>query len=471
MFTALNDDCCRERSRSTSKHRHSLTRLVHESDKYSAATAAILTATSASASESVPASNKVNLAFVGVRGRGLRLLRAFGARADCNIAYICDVDQSVVATPLKEMQVLGHRPPTIVQDFRRALDDKSIDAVVIATPDHWHALASIWACQAGKDVYVEKPISYSIWEGRQMVEAARKYDRIVQVGTQNRSAPYVLDAKRYIDSGKLGSINLVKVFNQKYQSNLSQMAESEPPAHIDWYMWQGPATQPGYSLNVHNHWNAFWQFSGGDIANDAVHQLDLARWMVGVGHPETVYSTGKAFTDEGVSEMPCSQVAVYEFPNLVMTLELTLNTPYMIKSDQLIRDSDMFPHWPQNTERVELFGSKGLMVLGRMGAGWQVFDRQKNRIVVVAAQAYGRYPDPPHQQNFVDSIRSRQKPNADILDGHLSTLLCHAANISYRLGGRKLAFDSSTELFRGDAEANSLLKREYRAPWIVPDTV
>jgi hypothetical protein len=146
-----------------------------------------------------------------------------------------------------------------------------------------------------------------------------------------------------------------------------------------------------------------------------------------------------------------------------MTLELTLDTPYMIKSDPIVRDTDVYPHWPQNTERVELYGSKGLMVLGRMGAGWQVFDRQKNREVVIAAQVHGRFPDKDHQQNFLDSIRSRK--------GHRSTLLSQTANISYRLGGRKLAFDSSTESFKNDPEANHLLKREYRAPWVVPEHV
>jgi predicted dehydrogenase len=425
----------------------------------------------ASLSKAAPASQKVNLAIIGVRGRGLHLMRGFAAREDCNIAYLCDVDQSVVAAPANELSAMGKPAPKVIQDFRQALDDKSLDAVVIATPDHWHALGTIWACQAGKDVYVEKPISQSPWEGRQMVEAARKYSRIVQVGTQNRSAPYVLEAKRYIDSGKLGSIHLVKVFNQKLQENFAELSETEPPSHIDWDMWQGPASRSGYSENIHNRWNAFWKYSGGDIANDAVHQLDLARWMTGVEYPTSVFSIGGRYCQAGASEMPCTQVAVYEFPKLLIVLELTLYTPYMIKSDEILRNSDMFPHWPQNTERIEIYGSEGLMVLGRMGAGWQVFHRQHNRQVVVAAQAHGRLPDKEHFQNFVDSIRSRQTPNADILEGHRSTLLSHTANISYRLGGQKLMFDAKTESFPGNPDANRLIKREYRAPWVVPEHV
>jgi predicted dehydrogenase len=422
-------------------------------------------------SGTVPANDKINLAVLSGRGRALQLLSGFSSRPDCNIAYICDVDQSVAPTAMKAIATNEGEAPKFVQDFRRALDDKSVDAVVIATPDHWHALATIWACQAGKDVYVEKPVSHSPWEGRQMVEAARKYGRIVQVGTQNRSAPYVLQAKQYIDSGKLGSIHLVKVFNQKYQENIRPVTETSPPSHINWDMWQGPAKHPGYSLNIHNHWGAFWDFSGGDFALDAVHQMDLARWMTGVDYPQTVYSVGGRFCDDGISEIPCTQVAVFEFPKLVIVFEMTLYTPYMIKSDTLVRDTDIYPYWPQNTERVELYGSKGLMVLGRMGAGWQVFDRQKNRNVVIAAQSHGRLPDREHQQNFVESIRSRQAPSADILEGHRSTLLCQSANISYRLGGQKLEFDAKTESFVGNAAANQFLKREYRAPWVVPEKV
>jgi len=195
---------------------------------------------------------------------------------------------------------------------------------------------------------------------------------------------------------------------------------------------------------------------------------NLARWMTGVEYPQSIYSVGGHFRDGDVSEMPSTQVAVYEFPGLVMILELSLDTPYMIKSDPVVRNTDLFPHWPQNTERVELYGTKGLMVLGRMGAGWQVFDRQHNREVVVAAQAHGRFPDPEHQQNFLGSIRSRNSPNADIIEGHRSTILSQTANISYRLGGRKLVLDSTTESFINDPDANKMLKREYRPPWVVP---
>jgi predicted dehydrogenase len=416
-------------------------------------------------------SNKVRLAIVGVRGRGGVLARKFAARTDASIACVCDVDESLLPALSSEISQVQKHKPKVVTDFRRALDDKSVDAIVVATPDHWHALATIWGCQAGKDVYVEKPASHSPWEGRKMVEAARKYNRIVQVGTQNRSAAYCKAAKEYIKSGKLGTIHLVRVINQKSWPNASAAEDGEAPAGLNWDMWTGPAPQSNYNHNFHHAWNHFWRFSGGDIINDGVHQIDLARWLVGKDYPQSVYSTGGRFAASGVFESPDTQIAVYEFGDLIMNFELTLYTPYMIKSDAALRDSDMFPYWPQNAERIEIFGSQGLMIVGRHGCGWQVYDRPKDRKPVIAAEQNGPFPDDEHFENFIQSIRTRNLPNADIEEGHRSTLLCQLANISYRLGGRKLVVDADTETIAGDAEANHLLKREYRAPWIVPETV
>ncbi|MDC0935960.1 Gfo/Idh/MocA family oxidoreductase [Pirellulales bacterium] len=415
--------------------------------------------------------HRLSLAVIGIRGRGGQLARDFAARSDCHISYLCDVDESLFASRVKEIAEIQESAPQIVTDFRRALDDRSLDAVVIATPDHWHALATVWACQAGKDVYVEKPISHSPWEGRQMVAAARRHDRIVQVGTQNRSAPYNILAKQYLESGKLGQVHFVRVCNQKYTANVKAVPDTAIPTGLDWNMWLGPAKDSPYNRNHHKAWNHFWQFSGGDIINDAVHQLDLARWLLGLTAPKTVYATGGRFAEQGVFESPDTQTALFEFEKLVMAFELTLNTPYMLKSDAELRNSDMIPHWPQNATRIEIFGAEGMMVVGRMGGGWQVFHRPKSRKPVVAAQEFGRFPDPEHQQNFVDSVRTRAVPNADIEEGHRSTLLCQLANISYRLGGRKLTWNEETETFVGDGEANTYLKREYRDPWRVPDEI
>jgi predicted dehydrogenase len=413
----------------------------------------------------------LRLAIVGFRGRGGHLARKFAARPDCEIAYLCDVDESLFETHAKEIEQIQDRRPQVTGDFRRALDDRAVDAIIVATPDHWHALATIWGCQAEKDVYVEKPLSHSPWEGRKMVEAARRYRRIVQVGTQNRSAAYNQAAKKYIDSGKLGTIHMVRVINQKSWPNVPAVPHRDPPAGLNWDMWTGPAPASKYSENYHHGWNHFWRFSGGDIINDGVHQMDLARWLVGKTYPQSVYSTGGRYAEEGVFESPDTQVAVYQFDDLVMIFELTLYTPYMLKSDAALRDSDMYPYWPQNAERIEIFGSQGLMIVGRHGCGWQVYDRPKDRQPVLVAQQNGPFPDDEHFTNFVESIRGRKLPSADIEEGHRSTLLCQLANISYRLGGRKLVVDASTETLVDDRDANKLLKREYRAPWVVPDKV
>lgn len=414
---------------------------------------------------------RLRLAVVGVGGRGWQLAKDFAARPDCEIVYLCDVNESLLAARLNSVKEIQKTPPQAVSDFRRALDDDSVDALVVATPDHWHALATVWGCQAKKDVYVEKPISHSPWEGRQMVEAARRYMRIVQVGTQNRSAPYNWEAKQYIEDGKLGRIHLVRVLNQKSWPNAAQVPNSDPPKGLNWEMWSGPAPAEPFNSNLHRGWHHFWQYSGGDIINDGVHQIDLARWLVGKSYPKSVYSIGGRFEGDGVYETPDTQVAVFEFEDLLMNFELTLYTPYMLKTDPGVRNGDMFPYWLQNATRIEIYGSEGLMIVGRHGGGWQVFDRPKSRQPVVAAQEYGRFPDDVHKENFVRSVRDRTTPNPDIEEGHRSTLLCQLANISYRLGGRKLILDIESETIQGDVEANALLKREYRSPWVMPEVV
>jgi predicted dehydrogenase len=417
------------------------------------------------------ANERVRLAVVGIHGRGGYHARKFAARPDSEIAYLCDVDESLFPQYASDVEQLQKQRPKLETDLRRVLDDKNVDAIIVATPDHWHALATVWGCQAGKDVYVEKPVSHSPWEGRKMVEAARNHKRIVQVGTQNRSARYNREAKKYIEDGKLGSIHFVKVINQKSWPNMSAPPDRETPSGLNWDMWTGPAPKANYNELYHRAWNHFWRFSGGDIINDGVHQMDLARWLIGKTYPQTVYSTGGRYAEEGVFESPDTQVAVYQFDDLVLTFDLTLYTPYMLKSDQALRDSDMYPYWPQNAERIEIYGSQGLMVVGRHGCGWQVYDRPKDRKPVVVAEQNGPFPDDEHFDNFLACVRSREQPNADIEEGHRSTLMCQLANISYRLGGRKLIVDPQTETLVGDAEANALLKREYRAPWVVPDNV
>ena len=246
-----------------------------------------------------PANNKIVLGCIGVGGRGNALWDGFVSRGDCKIAWVADVDlnraETVAAAVAKKQP---GKTPKAVQDFRKVLDAKGVDAVVIATPDHWHAPATVWACQAGKDVYVEKPPTSNCWEGRKMVEAARKYKRIVQVGTQNRSAPYNMAARKYIEEGKLGKIHFCRVYNQKLWANFPAVPDSDPPPGFNWDMYNGPAPAAKFNANFRYNWHHFWRYSGGDIINDAIHQLDLARWLLGVEYPKSIYSTGGTFREE-----------------------------------------------------------------------------------------------------------------------------------------------------------------------------
>ncbi|MFH1919498.1 MAG: Gfo/Idh/MocA family oxidoreductase [Planctomycetota bacterium] len=435
------------------------------------------------------ANEKIVLGIVGIRGRGHLLAMGFALRDDCEIAYMADVDErnfSTTASPgymrftppelgalprIEGVAKAQGKPAKAVIDFRRVLEDKSVDAIVTGTPDHWHALITVWSCQAGKHVYVEKPASHSPWEGKKMVEAARKHNRVVQLGTQSRSAPYMIKAKEYIESGKLGDIHLCRVYNQKTWGNVPPVDDGDTPKGLNWEMWNGPAPENRYNFNYWEHWNHFWRYSGGDSINDSIHQYDLARWLCGVDYPKSVYSTGGRWAQEGAFDTPDTQLAVYEFDRMVMAFEMTLYTPYMMLADQALRDGDIFPHWPQYASRIELFGTKGLMMVGRHGGGWQVFHRPHQREPVVAEQMYGRWSDEEHRTDFLDAIRNGRRSNADIQEGHRSTLLPQLANISYRLGGEKLLFDPSTETFTNSEAGNALLKREYREPWVVPDQV
>jgi len=415
------------------------------------------------------ANDKVVVGIMGIKGRGGYLAERFASRPDVEIAYLCDVDTRLFGERIEQVAKRQGKPPKTVTDFRRILDDKHVDVLINATPDHWHALPTIMACQAGKDVYVEKPISHNIWEGQRMIAAARKYRRIVQVGTQTRSADYAHQARDYIRSGKLGDVHLVKVFNMKWRQAVPAQPDAQPPAGVDYDMWLGPAPKRPFNPNrFHYTWHWYWDYSGGDIINDGVHQIDLARMVMGVEYPKAVVSSGGKYHYDDAQETPDTQTVVWEFDRLTMLFELTLWTPYIKKISQKIRDSlTEYPNWPFCATRVEIYGTKGVMMLGRHGGGWQVFGMEEKPV----AEANGPDPQTAHFDNFLQCVRSRQVPNADIREGHLSTLLCHLGNISYRVGGRKLFFDANSETFIGDDEANRLVKRVYREPWVVPERV
>jgi len=417
-------------------------------------------------SRSFAANDKVIIGVMGLGGRGTYLAEKFASRPDAEVAYLCDADTRRFARARSAVEEVQGRRPKLVQDFRRILDDSSVDVLINATPDHWHALGTIMACQAEKDVYVEKPLAHNIWEGRKMVEAAREYKRVVQVGMQTRSAPYMKNAAEYIRAGKLGDVYLVRVFNMMQHPARRKGPDQPVPDGFDYDMWCGPA--PKLPYNPGRRWLNQWEYSCGAIAGDAVHQLDLARYLIGdKPYPDTVSHAGGVNALRDGREIPDTQLATYEYDKLTLLFEAALWTPYMKKTPQSIRNSDKFPNWPFSSTKIEVLGTEGFMYLGRHGGGWQVYDSNDNLV----HSEYGRQADKEHQDNFIDCIRTRNKPNADVEQGHYSVLLCHLANISYRLGNQKLKFDPKTESFVNAPEANKYLKRTYRHPWVIPDKI
>ncbi len=413
------------------------------------------------------ANEKVIVGVMGIGGRGTALAGMFAARPDVQIAYLCDPDSRRFPYARKVVEAAQGQPVKFVQDFRRMLEDRAVDVVINATPDHWHALGTILACQAGKHVYVEKPMAHNVWEGRKMIEAARKYRRVVNVGMQSRSAPYARAAREFVQAGKLGDVHLVRVYNMM-QHGMQKMGPEQPvPAEFDYDLWSGPAAKLPYIPG--RSWLNMAEFSCGPIPGDAVHQLDLARYVMGdPPPPQSVIHMGGIQALRDGRDLPDTQYATYDYGAWSLLFQGTLWSPYMKKIAQHIRDGDLFPDWQFCATKIEILGTKACMFLGRHGGGWQVFDGDDKLI----EQAYGRQGDQPHIENFLQCVRSGALPNADVEQGHQSVLICHLANIAWRMGNTTLAFDAKTESFPSSTEANRFLRRSgYRAPWVVPETV
>ena len=417
------------------------------------------------------ANNTVVLAVMGSGGRGSAVIQGMAELPDVKVKYVCDVDNTRGAAAVKRLEKIQGKAPQQVVDIRKVLDDKDVHGIVIGTPEQWHALGTVWACQAGKDVYVEKNISLFVWEGRKMVEAARKYKRVVQSGYQNRSAPFGFSAREYIKSGGLGKVLYVKVFGMLggvvggYPKKPTP--DTAPPEGLDWDKWLGPAPERPYNPEVHRRWYGYWDYSGGN-ASDAIHTLDLARLALGdPPHPKQIQCVGGRYQFDDGGEMPDVQIVNYEFDKLAMTFINTGFTPYNIKCGADIRYGTKWPFWPQNADRIEIYGTKRMMYLGRHGAGWQVFEGNGKLV----EQDKGYHPDKWHFPNFVDCIRTRKQPNGEIEQGHLSACLEHFANIAYRSGNQRLVFDPKTETFVDNPEANKFLRPKYRKHYRIEEQV
>ncbi len=404
------------------------------------------------------ANDKLVVGLIGCGGRGNHDAGLFRKTANVEVAYVSDVDDNRRAAAAKSFDLPSNRAVT---DLRRMLDDKSVDAVVIATPDHWHSIATIVACDAGKHVYVEKPISHNIREGRLLVDAAARNKTLVQHGTQSRSTSMMIEAVKLLRDGIIGNVMVAKCWNIQRRGSIGRGQDTAPPAGFDYDNWVGPATMIPYRTNrVHNRWTWWYHFGTGDMGNDGVHDIDYTRWGLGVDtHPTKVAALGGKFIHDDDQEFPDTQQVTFEYPG-----DGQPGNRKLFIYEQRLWSSN----YPHNTDSgAEFYGTKGQMYLSRRGKLEVLSDRNQPVPVSVKPEAQN---DVAHVQNFCDAIRTGAKLNADALTGHLSTSLCHLGNIATRLG-RSLTFDPQKELFIGDEEANTLVRRPYRDHWAAPKNV
>jgi len=424
---------------------------------------------------------------VGLLGLGGRMSSHIGSLAkmtdEVDLVAICDCDDEKLASPEKRYPDLAGKKLKVFKDLRKMYEDRDIDAVSISTQDHWHALQTIWACQAGKHVYVEKPPTWSIWEGRKMVEAARKYQRMVQIGTQNRSSPNVVEGMRKLKEGVLGKLYMGRGMTYKMRGNLGKHRPRPVPKGLDWDAWVGPAQMVEYSSFHHRRWYWISNFASGDIANQTVHDIDKLRWGLGLDtHPTTVMSMGGRYVpgDEDDADTPNTQAFMCQWAgrNLLVTFEVR---HWYTNSEADMRDK--YPFMEKNSCVGEIsFGSEGYMIFPDYASYYTFLgpNREpgpfKTHGKIDAEKGYAgdywRYESVPHFRNWAAAIRSgkHEDLNADVEQGHLSCSVCHMAKISCKLG-RSVQFDPKTERFVNDPEADRFLRREYRKPYVVPDQV
>jgi predicted dehydrogenase len=438
----------------------------------------------------IGANERVNVAVCGIKGRGASHIGGHGRQKNVTISHLVDPDSRLFEGRKKFVQSKFKNTPECVQDVRKVLDNKEVDVISIATPNHWHSLMSIWACQAEKDVYVEKPLSHNLFEGRKLVEAAKKYNRIVQHGTQNRSLRKWSDLAKEVASGKNGKLEVALGTCHKRRGSIGFKDTKSPPSELDFDVWTGPAAKEDFHDNlVHYNWHWFWNYGNGDIGNQGVHQMDIARWMIpGAVWPKSVICFGGRFGYKDQAETANTQLAIFDYG-----------------------------------ESLLVFDVRGLSGKSNMGVSNHVYFDKNAKQKNSASHGLKGIKDPLADrgqvdifENFIEAVRNRKEEHLDahVYEGHVSSGLCHLANVSYRLGekssfnkknksfgsnkkgyeyfermqehlkenglnleetdyivGRNLEFDAKTETIKGDAEANALLSRNYRSPYIVPDKV
>ncbi len=406
------------------------------------------------------ANETINAAVAGVRGRGRSHVEGFIGleRIGVNLMAICDVDERVLEERKKWIKDDFDLSVKTYVDFQDMMQNDDIDVVGIATPNHWHSLQGIWACQAGKDVYVEKPCSHNVFEGRQLVNAARKYDRIVQHGTQIRSSAAIREAMDMLKDGVIGEVYYAKGTCYKWRDTIGNKPNKETPEEVHYDTWLGPAPERPFSENrFHYNWHWHWAYGNGDIGNQGVHQMDVARWGLGVDIPDTVATIGGHFMFEDDQETPNTMVSnmKYEKENKMISFEVR----HWITNDELGSGGS------GNVVGNLFFGSKGYMMMPNYNEYRIFFGRDRK-------PGPKRSEGGNHFENFINAVRSRKKEDlhAEIEEGHYSSALCHYANAAYRVNDL-LHIDRETELTKNNDAANELLTRNYREPYVVPEEV
>ncbi|MFC2081243.1 Gfo/Idh/MocA family protein [Bacteroidota bacterium] len=422
----------------------------------------------------IGANDRINVAVVGIGGRGGAHVGAWCSLKDfknVTLKTLCDVDEKFFAKSAETVKSRTKVKPLTEWDMRRVFDDKEIDVVSFATPNHWHALGTVWACQAGKHVYVEKPASWSIWEGRKMIEAAEKYKVRVQVGFQNRSSGNVIEAIKLLHEGGIGDVYMARGLCIKPRDSFGIAEDSTPPATLHYDMWLGPVPNRPYNeKRAHYNWHWFWDTGNGDTGNQGPHQFDIARWGMNKNeHPVSVYSAGGYY---GIDPKDCAQ----ETPNTQSSV-FKYSDGKMLEFETRGRFSNSESSLETKIGNI-FYGSEGYMEIE--GHEWKAFrNREKEPFAVSKpsgaeneSETLTGGEDTEHFIDFIDAIRSGKDEDlsCNSTEGHLSTSLPHMANISYRLG-RELKFMGNQEKFVNDAEADAMLSREYRAPYVIPDEV
>jgi len=399
------------------------------------------------------ANDRVRAAVLGVHGRGKSHIEGFMEQPNVEVVTLCDPDSAVLAERAKDFETKYAKKVKTERDLRKVYEDKDVDVVGVATPNHWHSLATIWACQAGKDVYVEKPASHNVWEGRKMVEAAKKYNRIVQNGVQLRSSPAIQEAVEHLRKGTIGKVYMARGLAYRWRPDIGKKGISPVPPELDYNLWLGPAQERPFSRDiVHYNWHWNWEFGCGDVGNQGIHETDLCMWGLDVALPKKITAMGGKFLFDDAKETPEVLCSVYHYPDQGKIIEFEVR-PWCTNLEDGAGVGNIF------------YGSDGYLVV----KGYDKYEIFLGR---------DRKPGPSsekggdHFANFIDCVRSRDaaKQNGPVESAHTSSALAHLGNISYRLG-RVLEFDPVTETFKGDDEANKMLTRQYRAPFVVPEQV